>query len=100
MTREEQINLYLKERNIPITSLEANSIIEGIRWADEHPNLSEEEQVGMGELGMMWQKKALINKACDWLEQHKDDYFDYDPWKDVYVNFNALIADFKKSMEE
>ena len=28
-----------KERNIPITSLEANSIIEGIKWADEHPNL-------------------------------------------------------------
>lgn len=39
MTREEQINLYLKERNIPITSLEANSIMEGIKWADEHPNL-------------------------------------------------------------
>jgi hypothetical protein len=38
MTRKEQINLYLKERNIPITSLEANSIIEGIEWADEHPN--------------------------------------------------------------
>lgn len=38
MTRKEQINLYLKERNIPITSLEANSIIEGIKWADEHPN--------------------------------------------------------------
>lgn len=38
MTREEQISLYLKERNIPITSLEANSIIEGIKWADEHPN--------------------------------------------------------------
>lgn len=57
MTREEEINLYLKERNIPITSLEANSIIEGIKWADEHPNLCKEEQVGMNELGMMWQKK-------------------------------------------
>lgn len=60
MTREEQINLYLKERNIPITSLEANSIIEGIECADKHPTHSEEEQVGMGELGMIWQKKALI----------------------------------------
>ena len=28
MTRKEQINIYLKERNIPITSLEANSIID------------------------------------------------------------------------
>lgn len=32
MTRKEQINLYLKERNIPINSLEANSIIEGIEF--------------------------------------------------------------------
>lgn len=31
MTREE----YLKERNIPINSLEANSINEGIDWAIE-----------------------------------------------------------------
>jgi hypothetical protein len=38
MTRKEQINIYLKERNIQSTSLEANSIIEGIEWADEHPN--------------------------------------------------------------
>lgn len=45
MTREEQIKLYLKERNIPITSLEANSIIEGVEWAD----------------------KTIIDKACDWL---------------------------------
>ena len=35
MTREEQIKQYLKERNIPITSLEANSIIEGAKWADK-----------------------------------------------------------------
>ncbi len=37
MTREEQLNEYLKERNIPIDSLEANSIREGIEWSDEHP---------------------------------------------------------------
>ncbi len=38
MTRKEQIFEYLKERNIPINSLEANSIMEGIMWADEHPD--------------------------------------------------------------
>jgi hypothetical protein len=37
MTREKQIIEYLKERNIPFDSLEANSIMEGIAWADEHP---------------------------------------------------------------
>ncbi len=35
MKREEQIRQYLKDRNIPITSLEANSIIEGAKWADK-----------------------------------------------------------------
>lgn len=45
MKREEEIRQYLKERNIPITSLEANSIIEGAKWADE----------------------TMIEKACDWL---------------------------------
>ena len=44
MTRErkEEIKRYLKERNIPITSLEANSIIEGARWADAHPDRKRE----------------------------------------------------------
>lgn len=44
MTRErkEEIKRYLKERNIPITSLEANSIIEGVAWADAHPDRKRE----------------------------------------------------------
>ena len=32
---------------------------EGAKWADEHPYLSEEEQVGMGGLGMIWQKQLM-----------------------------------------
>lgn len=43
------------------------SFEEGAKWADEHPYLSEEEQVGMGGIGMMWQKKHLIDKACSYL---------------------------------
>lgn len=46
MAREEEIKIYLKERNIPFNSLEANSIIEGAKWADE----------------------TMIDKACKWLE--------------------------------
>lgn len=40
MTRErkEEVKRYLKERNIPITSLEANSIFEAVAWADAHPD--------------------------------------------------------------
>ena len=64
---------YLKERNIPIDSLEANSIQEGMQWA--------------------------INEACEWLEQHKEYYNKYDAWIGEYVDFNALITDLKKAME-
>jgi hypothetical protein len=95
MTRREQISLYLKERNIPITSLEANSIIEGIKWADEHPYLSEEEQVGMGGLGMMWQQQALIKKACEWLNNNAKNYT-----IDGGLAIESLIYSFKKAMEE
>lgn len=64
---------YLKERNIPIDSLEANSMQEGIQW--------------------------VINEDCEWLEQHKEDYNKYDAWIGEYVDFNELITDFKKEME-
>lgn len=76
------------------------SFEEGAKWADSHPNLSEEEQVGVGELGMMWQKKHLIDKACAWLEQHQESYEMYDAWNGDYVNFKSLIIDFRKAMEE
>lgn len=52
------------------------------------------------EEGAKWADKTLIEKACKWLDRHKEDYYDYDAWKDVYVNFNMLIEDFKKAMEE
>lgn len=91
MTREEEINLYLKERNIPITSLEANSIIEGIKWADEHPNLYNDKKyhtVKVSCLDELYRKATLyetfLEKACEWLE-------------DCAV---VDIEEFKKAMEE
>lgn len=39
------IEQYLKERNIPITSLEANSIIEGAQWAINEARKWMEKQV-------------------------------------------------------
>lgn len=56
MKREEQIkqqaDKYIghsedlgEDINITIKRI---AFIEGAKWADEHPNLSEEEQVGMG----------------------------------------------------
>ena len=71
MTREEQIKQYLEERNIPITSLEANSIIEGAEWAD----------------------RTLIEKACEWLKFTLEGDFGYYGAVDFTNNF-------RKAMEE
>lgn len=68
----------------------------GVKWADEHPNLCKEEQVGMNELGMMWQKQALIEKACKWLEE-KNKMCMYELEMILGKNF---IKDFKKAMKK
>jgi hypothetical protein len=52
------------------------------------------------EAGAKWADKTMIEKACKWLEQHKEDYNKYDAWRGEYVDFNELITDFKKKMEE
>ena len=88
MTREEQIFEYLKERNIPITSLEANSIIEGIEWADEHPDSKR-----------TYTKQQLIEKACQWWEQVEGNYDLYDAWNGDYVSFKSVIMDFREAMK-
>ena len=79
MTREDEIRQYLKERerNIPITSSEANLIIEGAKWAD----------------------RTMMERVCNWLKQSEDDYYKYNAWKGCYVDFDALIEDLKKEME-
>ena len=77
MTREEEIRQYLKERNIPIKSLEANSIIEGIEWADENP------------------KKGLvsIDKVCELLKKH----INIHGFEDVKIKWIEQIC---KALEE
>lgn len=52
------------------------------------------------EYGAKWADKTMIEKACEWLEQNQEDYNKYDAWIGDYVDFNTLIADFKKAMEE
>lgn len=41
--RNARLEQYLQERNIPTTSLEANSIREGVAWADENPKESKQD---------------------------------------------------------
>ena len=109
MTREEQIietakSIYSPSSGIPQSLPMRVGFIEGAKWADEHPNLSEEEQVGMGGLGMIWQKKHLIEKACKWLENELYSTHDNCGYKITTsfdsVDKNEFIEYFKKAMEE
>ena len=75
-----------------------------MEWINLHSNLSEEEQVGMGGLGMIWQKNHLIEKACEWLKENIDIYAKVviNP-KSHYpeiVMCDSFEKSFKKAMEE
>ena len=51
-------------------------------------------QVGF-KFGAKWADKTMIDKACEWLEEYiepDNDEFD--------IDFNAMIYDFRKAMEE
>lgn len=47
------------------------------------------------ELEMMWQKKHLIDKACEWLYNNAEDYT-----IDGGLSIENLVYSFKKAMEE
>lgn len=105
MSREEQINLYLKGRNIPITSLEANSIIEGIKWADEHPNLYNDEKyhtVKVSCLDELYRKSelydTLLEKVCKYLKSLVFQEFASGPLERTFSDED--IENFIKAMEE
>ena len=84
MTRDEEIRQYLEERkhNIPITSSEANLIIESAKWAD----------------------KTMIEKACEWLKENIDLY-SYNAFntKSCYTEIkltDVFETAFRQAMEE
>ena len=82
----------MKERNIPITSLEANSIIEGIEWADNHPISNGKELLYVAQKTAERTRKEDIRKACEWL-RHQEEM--------IGISFeDDFIERFKKALEE
>ncbi len=77
----QRITEYLKERNIPKDSLEANSILEGY------------------ELGVERTKKEMIEKAADWIRTNWREYIN-GPDKDGCIAFAHWENDFRRAMEE
>lgn len=95
----EEIRQYLKERNIPITSLEANSIIEGVKLADE--THGKELMYAIQKTGERT-KREYINKACEILTRMicEVTYKDLEDNSVEHYDKMEFIEDFKKAMEE
>jgi hypothetical protein len=81
---------------------------EGAKWADEHPNLYNDEKyhtVKVSDLDRLYKKLEVYEKyfdiACAWLEGI-DFEFEYQYSEDGYTFFDneKFINDFRKAMEE
>ena len=125
-TRKEQIFDYLKERNIPFVSLEANSIMEGIEWADEHPDskrtYTKQQLIDIGfafttngdivtpdqlnedlKKYLKYQKQKFIEKARKWLQENLSEGLDPDNYPMVRcydIDMEDFIKEFIREMEE
>lgn len=75
MTHEE-IEAYIKSRDLDV--MQYQLVLDAMHYAE----------------------KTTIERACAWLEHHKESYDMYDAWRGDYVNFKSLIIDFRKAMEE
>lgn len=95
MTRKEKMWEAVEKEHGVLSRRESFVTLTAMEWADKHPNLSEEEQVGMGGLGMIWQKKHLINKAIDILIDLSNDGCLID-----IHNLEEFEKQFRKIMEE
>lgn len=76
MNREEEINK--EAHRVSYNGDEFSSFIQAAEWAD----------------------KTMIEKVCDWIKTHIEEYYTYDAWNGDYIDVDALITDFKKKMEE
>ena len=89
MTREEQIHIAMKE------SVTETIYSSGYGFTTKATDLLE----AAWEKGATWADKTMIDNVCKWIEQHQEDYNKYDAWKGDYIDVDALINDFKKSMQ-
>lgn len=90
MTREEQI----KQAGIEYTYRNRPMCIGGGAFSEMVDEMNRNKPF---EEGAKWADATMIEKACEWLRQHHEDYYQYDAWGGECVNLTTLIQDFKKS---
>ena len=80
MKREDQIKKFMDEESIPESY--QGYVLDGIAWADEHPN-----------------SEDVIDKAHIWLMENYDKYVRV-IGSSIYFAYFELGRDFRKAMEE
>lgn len=121
MTREEQIKQYCESQGFPygacsgISSINAQVATDAIKWADRHPYYNQEgftEAMFVHEQAFLdnwldehgtfptfsdaleWEKKRVVDKACEWLKGYLSYEGINEDWSEI------LIINFRKAMEE
>jgi hypothetical protein len=107
MTREEQIRQEIDYQlagsfgNYPEGYEEG--FIEGAKWADEHPNLYNDEKyhtVKVSCLDELNRKAKLydefLEKTCEWMRKQKCQEYSCGPLERIIPDF--IITDYKKTM--
>ena len=107
MTREEQIEkAWLAFAVQSIYRYDEKSVKDAIKWADEHPNLYNDEKyhtVKVSCLDELYRKAEMydtfLEKACEWIKNnkhlHKILWFD-----SLSTDWDKFIREFRKAMEE
>lgn len=105
MTREEQIEkAWLAFAVQSIYRYDEKSVKDAIKWADEHPNLYNDEKyhtVRVSDLDKLYRKAKMydtfLEKACEWLN-NMDNIEKYLHVRTTLVN--DLVKAFRKAMNE
>ena len=114
MARKEEILQEANARwrvNHPFIGCAKESFIEGAKWADEHPNLYNDEKyhtVRVSCLDELYRKSALydafLEKSCEYLRTHLWQNIDDDNDSIVEsihnITLDDFIKDFKRYLEE
>jgi hypothetical protein len=82
------------------------AFIEGANWADEHPNLYNNEKyhtVKVSCLDELNRKATLydefLDKACEWIKNNKSSYKVWS-FGSLHTDWDKFIREFRKAMEE
>jgi len=91
MTRREEIVNAVRNTDYPSDPFMC--FILGAEWADRNPDNSWKER-------LKFEREELLDKACDWLEEHADGYTWYNELEGESGMTEDFIEEFRNAINE